>query len=76
MAIGQVVTGGLGNGTLTTTIPLVLLRGLVPASVATTQICVHNARIHSAELTGEARTADLIGGVRTARVDNLDVGCE
>lgn len=31
MAIGQVVTGGLGNSTLTTTIPLVLLRGLTPA---------------------------------------------
>ena len=32
MAIGQVVTGGLGNSTLTTTIPLVLLRGLIPAT--------------------------------------------
>jgi hypothetical protein len=31
VAIGQVLTGGLGNGTLTTTIPLVLLRGLTSA---------------------------------------------
>ncbi len=49
MAIGTVTTGGLGNGTLTTTIPLVLLRGLAGgADAATTAYCVARADSFSA----------------------------
>ncbi len=45
MAIGNTLTGGLGNGTLTTTIPLVLLRGLHTSAEdpATTTACVMRA---------------------------------
>ena len=58
MAIGQVVTGGLGNGTLTTTIPLVLLRGLKP-----------EAGINDLQITYEKfKSASIREGLRSADV--------
>ena len=63
MAIGPVVTGGLGNGTLTTTIPLVLLRGLVSGVVSepdTPGIEVHqpNTLIHSQQTNSKLQFQD------------------
>jgi len=50
MAIGQVVTGGLGNGTLVTTIPLLLLRGLSPTNLSPgIEVAQQDSRIHASQ---------------------------
>ena len=67
MAIGQVVTGGLGNGTLTTTIPLVLLRGLKPeAGINDLQITYE--KFKSASIREGLRQATVVEQLRSADV--------
>ena len=56
MAIGQVVTGGLGTGTLTTTIPLVLLRGLTPVLAFPGIACFQLESITIASFSSESIT--------------------
>ena len=64
MALGQVVTGGLGNGTLTTTIPLVLLRGLTPAvAPSTTSFCVAKSEAYvPGAVVGEGYETGVVAG--------------
>ena len=67
MAIGQVVTGGLGNGTLVTTIPLVLFRGLKPeAGVSDLQITYE--KFKSASIREGLRQATVVEQLRSADV--------
>ena len=42
MAIKHIVTGGFGNGTLSTTIPLVVMRGYVAAEAVAVDPASHN----------------------------------
>ena len=60
MAIAQVVTGGLGNGTFSTTIPLVLLRGLsMPVQSTVTSICANKPEMLTPTLAGRVLTPSI-----------------
>jgi len=79
MAIGPVVTGGLGNGTLTTTIPLVLLRGLfapLAADAATTTACAMRGQGYTAGASvGQGYTAGASVGQGFESGNTIGEGC-
>jgi len=74
MAIGQVVTGGLGNGTLVTTIPLVLQRGLKSSVITLApglEASQEDTRLHSEQLGSQFHTQQ-----RNTRLHSQDHGGE
>ena len=70
MAVGHLITGGLGNGTMTTTIPLVVLRGLGTATAAVTVTDVRISELlRAATIRGSLRHALVAESLRTATIE-------